>query len=337
MRTQCHTTVFLLLACLCCSEYFAGCDTHPPVAPVVTARELGRLVVSSNVDGAQIFLDGENTGNVTPDTVVTTVGTHLVRVEKQGFIPTASTVHVAKDSLSTVRLTLEATTATKVVLIEDFSNVSCIPCVSSNLILHALVGGSYSRSRLVAIRYATNFPSPNDPFYTASQELCDSRMAYYRVLFAPTLIVDGLRRPTPADSLAIKDSINASLAVAPLFSLTVTKALVGSLYSTEVSVRILDTAGVVFANLVLHTVVVESDIVFSSPPGANGETAFRDIVRGMLPSADGAVLTPGLPGTSQTYKRSITTAPAWNMASLNTVTFVQDRQTKQIYQTGSTY
>jgi hypothetical protein len=234
-------------------------------------------------------------------------------------------------------LKLEIAAGQRVVLIEDFSNVSCIPCVASNLILHALVGGTYSRLIVVAIKYATNFPSPSDPFYLAARPFCDLRMAYYNVLFAPTLIIDGTCRPAATDSASMKDSINAALTRHSQFSLSVAKSIAGNVLSVHIRLNVLDTAGIDFQNLVLHTVLLEEEIRFASPPGANGETVFHDIMRGMMPSAEGEPIVQSTPGNPVFYDRQIVIAPAWNVSSLQCVAFVQNKRTKAVYQAGSTY
>jgi len=74
----------------------------------------------------------------------------------------------------------------KIVLIEDFANVSCIPCVNSNKIIESLTKTTYGPTKLVAIKFPTNFPSPSDPFYLAKSDYCDQRMEYYNIFFAPT-------------------------------------------------------------------------------------------------------------------------------------------------------
>jgi hypothetical protein len=162
-------------------------------------------------------------------------------------------------------------------------------------------------------------------------------MSHYRILFAPTVIVDGTRRPTPTDSLAIKDSINASLVSQTKFALTVTKTILGNVYTTEIVVRVLDTTGVEFGNVMLHTAIVESEVSFATPPGANGETAFQNVVRAMAPSANGEVLPVTAPGSQAVFSREVVVAAGWSVPSLHTVAFLQHRQTKVVYQTGSTY
>ncbi len=87
-----------------------------------------------------------------------------------------------------------SSSASKIVLLEDFANVSCVPCVISNKIIESLTKNTYGPSKLVAVKFPTNFPSPSDPFYLAQPNYCDQRMEYYNIFFAPTTYVDGVLR-----------------------------------------------------------------------------------------------------------------------------------------------
>ncbi|MGB6123061.1 MAG: Omp28-related outer membrane protein [Bacteroidota bacterium] len=329
------------VASLCCLPaiwilFLAGCNTNPPVTPENPIPGTGRILVTANVSDARIFLDGTETGRLTPDTLTASVGAHLVGLQKDGFLSDAQTVRVGSDSLTEAAFTL-AQAEQRVVLIEDFSNVSCNPCVASNLILEALVSGTYGRSKVAVVKYATNFPSPSDPFYVANRPDCDSRMSYYQILAAPTTIVDGVDRPTSTDSSAIKASIDAALLQPARFKISVRDSVVGGIYNIAVSVETIDTTGLDYQNLLLHTVITETEITFPSPPGSNGETRFTDVMRAMLPSNTGEPLRPQNVGGTEQYSRTIPVNQGWNTDHLHTVAFIQHAQTRVVYQSGSTF
>ncbi|MBI4425951.1 MAG: PEGA domain-containing protein [Candidatus Kerfeldbacteria bacterium] len=71
------------------------------------ARTMTGFTVSTDPTGAKIFLDGQDTQLVTPDTVETTAGAHAVLVRKDGFYDGEWRRSVAEDELIelTVRLT----------------------------------------------------------------------------------------------------------------------------------------------------------------------------------------------------------------------------------------
>ena len=185
----------------------AGCKTNPPTTPQIPAQEYGKISITSNTDSALIFIDNVSNGEITPALITTTVGNHLVRLEKDNYIPESKNVVVEKDSTLSVSFTLKLALANKIVLIEDFANVSCNPCVISNKILES-IKSSYGTNKVVMIKYPTNFPSPNDPFYLANQADCNVRMSFYNILIAPTTKVDGILTPTSTDSLSVKSKID---------------------------------------------------------------------------------------------------------------------------------
>ncbi|QQS35860.1 MAG: Omp28-related outer membrane protein [Ignavibacteriales bacterium] len=318
---------------------FFGCKTNPPVEPVVPINptQSGKVYVQGNVTGALIYVDGLSTGVLTPDTITTSAGDRVIHLEKEGYIPQDNDVTVIANSTVVLSYDLKLQ---KTILLEDFANVSCIPCVASNKIIEALTRVTYGHSKLIAIKYPTNFPGPNDPFYLASKPNCDTRMTFYNILFAPTTIIDGRMRPISSDSIKIKDSINTRLQIPRQFEMTVTKSIVDSVYSTTVTIETLDGAGINFTNLVLHTVVTEQEIEFANPPGSNGETKFYDVMREMLPNFSGEVISNiNQPGVF-TFNRSFTLSgskASWDKTKLHTVAFIQDRVTREVYQAVSTH
>ena len=314
-----------------------SCKTNPPNAPTIPTLEFGKISVTANVDGAKIYLDDINTGNITPDTIEATIGAHELRLEKENYFPSVQMVEVLKDSLVELTFTMNESTLGKVVLLEDFANVSCIPCVSSNKIIESLKTATYGYDKLVTLKFPTNFPGPNDPFYLANTAACDSRMSYYFILAAPTTIVDGTERPISTDSISIKAAIDQQLLLTPRFYLNVSDSIAGQIYFAKATVRVLDGTGLNFSNIVLHTVVTETEIEFSTPPGSNGETKFYDVMRKMLPVNSGE----SLDGISQTedvlFQWQTNIEPGWNSSHINTVTFIQNVSTKEVYQAGSTF
>lgn len=312
-----------------------GCKTNPPTAPQIPTVEYGKIIITSSVDSALIFLDNFNTGKITPDTITATVGNHLVRLEKDNYIPESKNIVVEKDSTLSISFILKLALAKKIVLIEDFANVSCNPCVISNKILES-IKTSYGSNEILVIKYPTNFPSPNDPFFLANQTDCNARMSYYNILIAPTTKVDGKLSPTSTDSLSVKEKINQRITQTPKFKITVTDSFGIGNYNIKIKLETIDTAGVDLGNLVLHTVVIESLIEYSSPPGSNGETKFHDVMRKMLPSNSGEALNYSAAGI-QYFIRQAALSPSWNTSKLETIAFIQNKITKEILQAGSTY
>jgi len=298
--------------------------------------DIGKVYVTSNENGAAIFLDDEATSRFTPDTITTNPGVHQIRLEKPFYQDISREITVIKDSLITLNFDLVEESLQTTILLEDFANVSCNPCVASNQIIESLTKYTYGPEKLVAIKYPTNFPSPNDPFYLANSEDCDARMLYYNISFAPTTIVDGILYPISTDSVSVKSAIDQRLQKNPQFRIHVSDNIIGSTYFTTVTIKVEDGSGINFSDLVLHTVLTETDIEFATPPGSNGETKFFDVMRVMMPSNTGE----SLDGISQieevVFDRQTEIGASWVTNKLHTIAFIQNVVTSEVYQAGST-
>ena len=231
---------------------------------------------------------------------------------------------------------LNVKAVSKVVLIEDFANVSCNPCVTSNIIIEKLTNETYGRTKLVAVKFPTNFPAPNDLFYLAAKEICDSRISYYNVFFAPTTVIDGVLKPISTDSTSVKAAIDTRLSVTSRFDVKINATLEGD-YIINVDVKFLDTTGLNMNDLILHTVLTETDIEFQQAPGSNGETKFFDVTRLMLPTKEGGSLRQLIDYGELSFQFEDALLSSWDLEKINTVVFIQDKASKEIFQTSSTF
>lgn len=222
----------------------------------------------------------------------------------------------------------------RTILLEDFANVSCVPCVTSNKIIQSVLN-SYGSSKVVSIKFPTNFPSPVDPFYLAGKQFCDFRMTYYNILFAPTIILDGITKPTPTDSNSIKQALNNRLTVPSNFKITITKTVANGGLLINVDIRVKNINSLNLDELFLRCAIVESEVEYEQAPGSNGETKFYDVMRVLLPSNEGISLSSI--GSAQTYQYENTIDTVWNINKLESVVFIQSSVNKEIQQTGSSF
>ena len=131
-------------------------------------------------------------------------------------------------------------------------------------------------------------------------------------------------------------SIDARLAFAPRFEVNVTGNLEGD-YVIDVSIAMLDTIGINLDDIVLHTVITETDIEFDEAPGSNGEREFFDVMRLMFPSNDGGPIRNLINAGEISYEFKDALLSNWNLEKIYTVAFIQNVNTKEIFQTGSTF
>ncbi len=309
-----------------------GCETNPPSSPEQTS--IAQVFISSNVDGATIYLNNVNTGKVTPDTISAPVGTNNIKLEKDGYFEVSQSVNVIAGVVNSVTVTMTAREIDKVVLLEDFSNESCGPCVASNLFIESIKNYRYGSAKLVAIKYATNFPGRNDPFYLANKAGSDSRISYYSVLFTPTIKIDGSENPISTDSTSVISAVDKRLAIEPEMDVHVDATVNGSNLDVEVLVNFMSIEGFDTGNSVLQIVVTETDIPHNAP---NGEDMVYDVARVMLPNYDGTSLSGVSSEGEYKFTQSVAIDPAWNISNVHVVAFVQNNSTKEVFQTGSNH
>ena len=88
-------------------------DNETATVTLVLTEPTGSIAVTSSPDGAAIFLDGVDTGEVT-NTTLTRVspGDHTVTLTLDGYADAAATVTVAEDQTATIHLDLESAVIT---------------------------------------------------------------------------------------------------------------------------------------------------------------------------------------------------------------------------------
>lgn len=240
----------------------------------------GAISVTSSPDSAHIFLDGTGTEQVTPGTLVdVAVGYHWVAVVKEGYEadPEALQVFVLADETVAAHFDLSSI-ADRPVLLESFTNTSCDPCAEANPMMYELLD-ELGVQRAVLMEFHTSFPSPLDQFYLEQRALMDDRVAHYGVSQAPWVIVEGVDGLQPLS----RDVVSAAIEGAePVDDITL--ILEAELNETALSCSLGISAAGAEGRYRVFVFVTHDRIEFEEPPGSNGETLFRHVVReGLTP------------------------------------------------------
>lgn len=310
--------------------YLTGCETNPPTGSEnVTESQL--VVITSNIDSAKIYIDDEFTGLFTPDSLMLEAGTYDVAVEKDFYTTETREITVTADVPVRVEFIQSEISIQKVVLLEDFANTSCTPCVESNKLIEDLKE-EYGADKLVSVKFPTNFPSPADPFYLAGKQYSDYRMNYYRIQSAPTIILDGTNRPAAKDQAEVRAAVEELVNSGAEMKINVTTSKVVNTYRIDVQIEIPSVSGMDMSALVLYTAITETDIQFAAP---NGETEFYDVMRVVLPSNEGKSLGEITNGGVYNFQFEHAISSEWNVDKLNAVAYVQNTSSREILQAGS--
>ncbi|NDC92393.1 MAG: hypothetical protein EB087_01605, partial [Flavobacteriales bacterium] len=171
----------------------------------------------------------------------------------------------------------------RLVLTESFSQASCGPCASQNPALEALMVAN--PTKVVAVKYQVSWPGV-DPMNAQNPTDVSARQGtYYNITGVPDRVIDG----TNMD--ATQAAIDARYAVPSPVNMTVSHVM--NSVSNTVDVIVTVTAPAVWnpSNTVMQLAMIERNITFTSAPGSNGETAFHNVMRKMLPSPTGTAVT----------------------------------------------
>lgn len=213
-------------------------------------------------------------------------------------------------------------------LYEKFSSATCPPCYSFNT-------GGYNaffeanHTNFAGIAYQVNWPGAGDPYYTAE---IGSRVAYYGISGAPTLLVDSKdgtnNNVTGSFNTEAELTANLAAATAPpsYFTINASRAISGSNITVNVDINPL-----VSGTYKLYTAVVEK--VTTGNVATNGEVEFHNVMMKMLPDANGTTInfTDGVP-SSTVLNAALTGLFIEELSDLDVIVFLQNPATKAIMQ-----
>ncbi|MBN1754587.1 PEGA domain-containing protein [bacterium] len=288
-----------------------------------SALHYGILEVSSNPPGVEIVINCHNTGFLTPGMVLIPVGTHQVWVHRDGF-QDSEPQEVTILENDTLELSFSVENPRKKVLLEDFTNVSCNPCGDVDPYLESLER-NYD-GELIIISYHVSWPSPTDPMFLNAPSENNARVSFYNVLNAPNVFIDGeLILENVDDTANLVPSVEEKLALPAQIALW--GEVLGDSALNLTAFSEVDYQGK------LYVALLEKQRSFENPPGSNGLTEFKHIIRRFLPNHQGTEvnLTPGEENLHFSY-----VLPAdLTLQDIIFVAFLQDETSKEIVQVQS--
>jgi len=224
----------------------------------------------------------------------------------------------------------------KLSLVERFTNASCGPCAQVNTQWYTATTQNYVNSGMIShLVYNVWWPSSLDPMYLLNQSDNTTRTNYYGCNSVPWIDINGTTISV-SQSAFTSYVASGNSQFAP-FKIEIFQGVISN-NLIEIAVKIIrdPTDVTTFSNVKLRVALTEKTVAFSSPPGNNGETHFYSICRKMMPDAGGSTFTIPDPGDSTMiglqYVPTASFLAAVNLDSLRVVAFIQDDNTKQIYQ-----
>jgi len=174
----------------------------------------------------------------------------------------------------------------RTVLLEEFTQASCVQCASANPTFNKFVANN--ASKLVSIKYQTSWPG-EDPMNAQNKGEVATRVSYYNVVSTPMVSNDG--KPTEVPGTLTQAEVDNEYTLASPFKMEITQQIDSTQDSILITCTItalqdFTTKGPLYLRLAL----VEKTIKFPKAPGTNGEKEFYNVMRKMIPSVAGTSL-----------------------------------------------
>ena len=217
----------------------------------------------------------------------------------------------------------------RVVLLEQFTNNGGVNAandpnrVSNNAINNFL---NTSLGEAVKIEYHLGISGPNeDPIYESNRTDANARSAFYGISSTPTTMVDA--RTGALASIFTEQTLKDS-------EVTIDYIQTPNLPAETFNVDVKFTAKQNLPpNTVLHIAVIEK-LIDNNPDaiGTNGETSFTYVMRKLLPDATGTKFSESILENEERTVSYSWSPRAFDFDQLAVVAFVQNEDTKEIYQ-----
>ncbi|MBN2542370.1 PEGA domain-containing protein [bacterium] len=282
----------------------------------------GYLDISSNPSNLEIYVDCYPTGYATPAIIEIPTGLHSVWVHREGFEdPVNEDMIINEDD--TLLATFAITTPQKKVLLEDYTNVSCMPCADVDPFIETIQ--REHEDHVVLITYHVSWPSPTDPMYLIARDENNARISFYDGINAPNVFLDGTRfLENASDTASLMDSLEKKLQDSTSI------AIWGEVKSDTLHVTIFCENELISFSGKLYIALMEKERTYETAPGSNGLTEFHNIIRDFIPTSEGTSinLTPG----EQTHTFLYETPEDLSASEFHFAVFLQDNSTKEVIQ-----
>lgn len=217
---------------------------------------------------------------------------------------------------------------TRVVLFEEGTNASCGPCAANNPILKAFLDAHPTET--TAIKYHASWPG-YDPMYQANPTQNTERIVnYYHMnqTGVPYCNADGVIQDIwPFSNTNFTNALNTRLAILTPVTINVNdERIAGDSIRSTITLNLL--SNLPSGDYKLRVMALERVVIYTSPPGSNGETHFEHVFRRAYPNTTGVSIqtTAGTFQYIYTYKRE----SAWIDTSVYTIAFVQNDVNKEV-------
>jgi len=239
--------------------------------------------------------------------------------------------------------------ADRMVIVEEFTNASCLPCETQNPAFNALL--DQNLDKVIPIKYQTVFPG-FDPYNQQNPGEVTTRLnRYNEITGVPTAAIDGVvpgnnygggglsEWVTPQGGYAggpygyNQAVLDYAASVPTSIGVEVSVDLPNFGPSGTVSVEITNYDTVEWSdNATLHVALLERENLWPFPPGSTSEAEFFYVMRKMYPNAGGTSLSAIPADTSSVVEVALQIPDyIYNLEEMVVVAFIQSNDDRSIY------
>ena len=220
--------------------------------------------------------------------------------------------------------------AKKYPLFEHFTQASCDPCAAQNPAFQAIYLANESNVHHIA--YHTSWPG-YDPMYDFNPSESEGIVSYYGVTSVPNMILDGKNIGSPEN--VSEDLINNAATLYSPIGIYVNEVTAGTTRTATIDIK--SFGSMPAGEYIVKAVVVEKLIEYDSAPGGNGETEFPNVMRNFLTTTSGSPFVAAAVGGTNTLTFDYELDPIWNEEQIYVLAWVQNAETKEVINSGSTF
>lgn len=293
--------------------------------PTITETGKGRIVVESNVEKGEIFLEGIFSGLYTPDTLELLAVTHSIKVRKEGYFSQERKISFKKDEIRNEYFELYENNIKKNVLIENVFYADCDTCSSEMKFLNNLKEEYGDRLQIVNYPYYLN--NPDEKLYIDVKFEVDNRFEFYNIVEINNPRIDGIYSNNFEDDIENRLSKESKMTITISDTITQTGVFVLSIF-----LDVYDLDGLDFNNLALISAIIENDVVIFRE---DIQSKADFVLRSMFSNPEGISLN-GITKTGRArFAISDFLLPNWKKENLMILVFVQNRNSKEVLQVGT--
>lgn len=211
---------------------------------------------------------------------------------------------------------------TNKVLVELFTNTSCVPCVEANTYLdeiYNLSGVTFNDASVVILRFHTTLYA-GDPFYLYNTTDNQARMDFYpnSAIANPRAFLLGAFLGNYS-STVWTSKINDKISGTRTYAIKLTNTYDNVSRNGNINIKIKQISGAVVNDLVYQIAVSENEIPYNAP---NGETHFNNTFRDFITPPTGQPFTIS-PGQTNSYNQNYSIDSQINQNNTDLIVFVQ--------------